>query len=212
MTALSPPPKLQFFDANGDPLVGGKLYTYEAGTNTPRATYVDSGGAVANTNPIILDSRGEANVWLDPTLAYKFVLQTSANVTIWTVDQIRSEQVTLTNKTLVNATFTDGYTEETFSANTGSAYTISLANGTVQILTLTDNCTYTFPTPTAGKSFLLVQYQDGFGSRSVTWPASVRWPNGVTPTITSLGNKFDVFAFTGTGSVWIGRIVGQNYA
>lgn len=211
MTALSPPPKLQFFDANGDPLVGGKLYTYEAGTNTPRATYVDSGGAVANTNPIILDSRGEADVWLDPTLAYKFVLQTSANVTIWTVDQIRSEQVTLTNKTLVNATFTDGYTEETFSANTGSAYTVSLANGTVQILTLTANCTYTFPTPTAGKSFLLVQYQDGSGSRTVTWPASVKWPSSAAPTLTSTASKADVFAFTSDGTNWIGRVVGQNY-
>ena len=92
MTALSPPPKLQFFDANGDPLVGGKMYTYEAGTSTPRTTYVDSSGVTANTNPIILDSRGEANVWLDPTLAYKFVLRTSADVIIWTVDQIRSEK------------------------------------------------------------------------------------------------------------------------
>lgn len=212
MTAPAPSPKLQFFDSAGNPLVGGKLYTYQAGTVTPLVTYTDDSGATTNTNPIILDSRGEANVWLDPTLAYKFVLRTAADALIWTVDYLRSEQPILTNKTLVNATFTDGYTEETVTANTGSAYTISLANGTVQILTLTANCTYTFPTPTAGRSFLLVQYQDGFGSRSVTWPASVRWPNGVTPTITSLSNKFDVFAFTATGAVWIGRVVGQNYA
>jgi hypothetical protein len=211
MTALAPPPKLQFFDANGDPLVGGKLYTYEAGTTTPRTTYTSENGVITNPNPIILDSRGEADVWLDPTLAYKFVLKTPADVTIWTVDQIRSEQVTLTNKILVNATFLDGYTEETTTANTGLAYTISLAGGTVQILTLTANCTYTFPTPTAGKSFLLVQYQDGSGARTVTWPATVKWPSSTAPTLTATASKADVFAFTSDGVNWIARVVGQNY-
>ena len=86
-TSLSPTPKLQFFDANGDPLVGGLLYTYEAGTTTPLTTYTDSTGVSANTNPIILDSRGEANVWLS-FAAYKLALYTSANVLIWTVDNI----------------------------------------------------------------------------------------------------------------------------
>jgi hypothetical protein len=87
-TALSPSPKQQFFTAAGVPLVGGKLYTYAAGTSTPLATYQDSTGTVSNTNPVILDSRGEANVWLTPSDAYKFVLKDSAEVLIWTVDNI----------------------------------------------------------------------------------------------------------------------------
>lgn len=87
-TALSPSPKQQFFTAGGVPLVGGKLYTYAGGTSTPLATYQDSTGTVSNTNPIILDSRGEANVWLSPSDAYKFVLRDSADVLIWTVDNI----------------------------------------------------------------------------------------------------------------------------
>jgi hypothetical protein len=86
-TSLSPPPKLQFFDANGAPLAGGQLYTYAAGTTTPLASYTDSTGVSANTNPIILDSRGEANVWLG-TASYKLALYTSAGVLIWTVDNI----------------------------------------------------------------------------------------------------------------------------
>jgi hypothetical protein len=86
-TNLSSVPKLQFFDANGNPLVGGKLFTYAAGTTTPLATYTDSTGLTPNTNPIILDSRGEANVWLDAT-QYKFELKTSADALIWTVDNI----------------------------------------------------------------------------------------------------------------------------
>jgi len=87
MTALATPPKLQFFDLNGAPLSGGKLYTYAAGTTTPLASYTDSTGNTANTNPIILDSRGEANVWLAGAI-YKFALYDSTNVLIWTVDNI----------------------------------------------------------------------------------------------------------------------------
>ena len=87
MTTLATPPKLQFFDANGNPLAGGKLYTYAAGTTTPLATYTDYGGGTANPNPVILDSRGEANVWLGTAL-YKFKLTTSTNVDVWTVDNV----------------------------------------------------------------------------------------------------------------------------
>lgn len=86
-TQLSPVPKLQFLDANGNPLVGGKLYSYAAGTTTPQPTYTDYGGAVANANPVILDSRGEASVWLDASL-YKLKLTTSTDVEVWTVDNV----------------------------------------------------------------------------------------------------------------------------
>lgn len=84
---LSPSPKQQFFDANGNPLVGGKLYSYVAGTTSPLATYVDSAGSTTNTNPIILDSRGEANVWLGAN-TYKLALYSAVDVLIWTVDDI----------------------------------------------------------------------------------------------------------------------------
>ncbi len=109
-------------------------------------------------------------------------------------------------------TFNDGYTEEVATANTLTAYTISLANGSVQILTLTGNCTYTFPTPVAGKSFTLVQLQDATGGRTVTWPASVKWPANTAPTITSTASKGDKFVFTAIDSSnWLGSVAGQNY-
>lgn len=118
----------------------------------------------------------------------------------------------LTNKTVEAGTFTNGYTEELVSASTSTAYTISLANGSVQYLTLTGNCTYTFPTPAAGKSFTLVQKQDGTGSRTVTWPASVKWPAGTAPTITATASKADKFVFTAIdSSSWLGSVAGQNY-
>ena len=76
MASISPTPKLQFFAANGTPLVGGKLYSYAAGTTTPLATYTDESGGTANPNPVILDSRGEASVWFG-SAAYKLRLTTA---------------------------------------------------------------------------------------------------------------------------------------
>ena len=118
---------------------------------------------------------------------------------------------TLTNKTVEAGTFTNGYTEEVATANTSTAYTIDLANGSVQILTLTGNCTFTFPTATAGRSFILILKQDGTGSRTVTWPSAVKWPAGTAPTITSTASKADKYVFTADGTNWIGSNAGQNY-
>lgn len=87
MAVLTPQPKMQFTTAAGVPLSGGKVYTYTAGTTTPQATYTDYTGATPNANPVILDSRGEANIWLGGAL-YKFRLTDANDVEIWTVDYI----------------------------------------------------------------------------------------------------------------------------
>jgi len=91
MASLSPVPVLQFFDNNGNPLSGGKLYSYQAGTTTPQATYTDTNGNVANSNPIILNSRGEAQVWLGTDLVYKLILTDANDVLIWTVDYVNGD-------------------------------------------------------------------------------------------------------------------------
>ena len=78
---------MQFFTAGGVPLAGGKLYTYAAGTTTLLATYTTALATQSNTNPVILDSRGEAAVWLGAD-AYKFKLTDSTDVEIWTADNI----------------------------------------------------------------------------------------------------------------------------
>jgi len=88
MASLTPTPKQQFFDANGNPLVAGRVYTYAGGTTTPIATYTDQAGGTENTNPIILDSRGMANIWLQPTIAYKFVVTDENDVPQYTTDNI----------------------------------------------------------------------------------------------------------------------------
>lgn len=88
MASLTPTPKQQFFDVNGKPLVAGKVYTYAGGTTTPIATYTSQDGITANTNPIILDSGGFANIWLQATTAYKFVVTDSNDVVQYTTDNI----------------------------------------------------------------------------------------------------------------------------
>ena len=90
MTKISPFVFQQFFDNNGDPLAGGKIYTYEAGTSTDKDTFQDVDGSAANTNPIILDAYGRANIWLGDG-AYKFVMKDSNDSLIDTVDDISGE-------------------------------------------------------------------------------------------------------------------------
>lgn len=80
-------PVQQFFDANGDPLAGGKLYSYIAGTTTPLATYSNAAGTTPNTNPVILDAAGRATVYLG-NATYKFRLDDADDVTLFTTDNV----------------------------------------------------------------------------------------------------------------------------
>jgi hypothetical protein len=95
----------QFFDNNGAPLSGGKIYTYEAGTTTPLASYTSSSGNTAHTNPIILNSAGRVpnggEIWVQLRL-YKFTLETSTGVLIATYDNVGSSF----NATAIIANFT----------------------------------------------------------------------------------------------------------
>ena len=85
---LAPMTKQQFFDTSGIALAAGQVQTYLAGTTTNASTYTDSSGTSANTNPVLLDGAGRANIWLDPTLAYKFVVMDSGSNIIYTTDNV----------------------------------------------------------------------------------------------------------------------------
>lgn len=101
--ALAPVARQQFLDANGNPLVGAKLFTYQSGTNTKLETYQDSTGTSTNTNPILLDSSGRPpkGVWLSNT-AYRFVFAPSTDTDpptspIYTEDGILTKAVVPTD-------------------------------------------------------------------------------------------------------------------
>ena len=103
---LAPSPVQQFTDNSGALLVGGQLFIYEAATTTKQAPFTDATGATALPNPIVLNVRGEVaasssgtscGIWLDPTLAYKFVLAPATDTDpptnpFWTIDNVGSPQ------------------------------------------------------------------------------------------------------------------------
>lgn len=130
--AALPNAQIQFFDSNGNPLAGGKLYAYQAGTTTPQDTYTDSTGNTANANPVILDSAGRAAIWLASTNPYKLVLKTSADVTVWTQDQVsdfgsilkRDLATSFATKSLDGEKLASQYT----AANAGAQFGLAIAD------------------------------------------------------------------------------------
>ena len=81
------------FLSTGAPASFGTVTSYAAGTSTPIATYTDSTAGTPNSNPVVLDARGEAQIWTLPNIAYKFVVQDSAGNSIRTVDQVQQSQL-----------------------------------------------------------------------------------------------------------------------
>lgn len=156
MASLTPTPKQQIFGSDGLPLVGGKIYTYAAGTTTPLATYTDYTAGTANTNPIILNSLGQANIWLG-TSSYKFSVYTSADVLLYTVDNINAPldaaglALALSSPTPIGNTVPNTGAFTTLAATTGNITTVNATTGnitTVNATTITATGTVTAETLT----------------------------------------------------------------
>lgn len=127
----------QFFDNNGNPLTGGKLYTYAAGTTTPQATYTSAAGSTFHTNPIVLDAAGRvpgsSEIWLADSQIYKFVLKDSNDVLLATWDQI-----TGVNSNFVNYTTETEVQTATAGQTVFTLTTMSYAPGTGSLTVFVD--------------------------------------------------------------------------
>lgn len=124
----------------------------------------------------------------------------------------RATTDTLTNKTLTNPTVTD-YVESVVAIGTvTSSNTIALTNGTVQTATLTAStaCTFTMPTATAGKSFVLLLKQAASTGNGTATFTGVKWGTAGAPTITATAGKMDILTFVSDGTNWYGSIA-QGY-
>ena len=132
MASLTPTPKQQIYGSDGNPLVGGKIYTYAAGTTTPLATYTDAGAGTANTNPIILNSLGQANIWLGSS-SYKFSVYTSADVLLYTVDNINAPLDAAGLATALSSPTPIGNT----APNTGAFTTLAATTATITTVNAT---------------------------------------------------------------------------
>jgi len=160
-TALTAPPDLQFFDASGRPLAGGLVYTYTAGTNTPRATYSDYTLNSPNPNPQTLNSGGKpaTGIWLGP-YEYKFVIKTSTGTTIRTIDHV--SDVNLVFQALItgaNGANSVGYTPNAATGATTvgaflNAQGFMLDNATYSPATFAGACTAAYG---AGKTLQITQ-------------------------------------------------------
>jgi hypothetical protein len=145
---LAPVAKAKFFDNNGRPAAGYKLFTYEAGTSTKLATYTDETTGTPNSNPVVMDFRGEANVWVPPNIAYKFVFAPPTDTdppaaAIWTVDDIVDSQLVtlwggvdtgIANAYVLNftanfASYTDGIVIYWIPSNTNTGASTINVNG-----------------------------------------------------------------------------------
>jgi parallel beta-helix repeat protein len=140
----------QFFDDNGSPLSGGKIYTYAAGTSTPTTTYTDSTGTTPNANPIVLDAAGRAaqEIWLTNDTFYKFVLTSSTGTIIWTKDNLPGvfANVTLTAANVAYAPPFTGAVTSNYTVSTKLSQTVSVkdfgavGNGSTDDTTAIQTC------------------------------------------------------------------------
>jgi len=117
----------QGFDDNGDPLDSGLLYTYVAGTSTPLAVYSDVGLTTPHANPVVLDAAGRKTIYLTPATAHKFILKTSAGVTIKTQDNVT---VAAANAVVSKVTVAGGLTK-TYTGATDGTGDIAISAGAI---------------------------------------------------------------------------------
>lgn len=86
------------------------------------------------------------------------------------------------------------------NGNSGTAAYIDWNNGNKQKITLNANTTLTFAMPgesgtTPAANLILKILQDNSGSRTITWPGTVKWPGGTAPTLTTTANAIDIICF-----------------
>lgn len=183
--------------------------TFSGGTTglTPSTA---TSGAVTLAGTLAVANGGTGITSFGTGVATWLGTPTSANLISVVSDETGSGVLVFNNTpSLTNPTVTN-YVETPYSANSSTAITLALTNGTVQIITLTGNATITMPTAVSGKSFIMLLRQDATGSRTVTW-STVKWPGGTAPTITSTASKQDIYSFFSDGSSWYGVTVSQNY-
>lgn len=137
---------------------------------------------------------------------------TTGNITTGNITSAAISGGTITSTTLSSPTITN-YVETVVAIGTVStSSTLSLTNGTVQTATLTASttCTFTMPTATAGKSFVLLLKQAASTGNGAATFTNVKWGISGTPTITTTAGKMDILSFISDGTNWYGS-VSQGY-
>lgn len=209
----------------------GQVLTSAGSGAAPTWQTASSGGSSVTTSATAPASPTTGNQWYDTTtgIIYTYVNDgtssqwvQSSTATLATgvpaggttnqflVKSSATDYATAWTGTLTNPTFTN-YTETLYDAGTGSAFTLSLSNGTIQKFTTNANMTLTLPASTAGKSFVVMVVYGA--ANTLTWssPSTLKWVGGTTPTATSVTGKIDIFSFFQDGTNTYGTVYGQNF-
>ncbi len=211
----------QFFDSNGLPLNAGKIYTYQAGSSTPLATYTDNAGLIANTNPIILgtDGRPPSEIWLLEGYYYKFVLKTSADVTIQTYDNlygiigVAPTPATPTPSGLIalwsgsigsipagwylcNGSNGTPDLRDRFVVGAGSTYAVDATGGSADAITIAHTHTYSGTTASSGTHSHTTTFEESGGVQSGTDNLVTSGPYSETISTSSAGAHTHTYSGT----------------
>ena len=176
-TFTSPKIITDISDTNGNELI--KFTATGSAVNEITVTNSATGNA-----PVISATGGDTNIdlKLDPKGSGKVVPDASVNFGAFTA-----------------------YFTETDNGNSGTADTIDWTLSNKQKSTLTGNCTFTFTAPPGPCNLILKLVQDATGSRTVTWPAAVKWSGGTAPTLTTTASKIDIISFYYDGTNYYGQ-------
>lgn len=211
---LLPNGRQQFFDTNGNALVGGLVYMYIPATTTPKTTYSDSAGTVPNANPLTLDSLGSAQIW--GSGAYRQIVKDSLGNTIWDADTLDPSSVSIltSNNTFTGTnTFSNAVTFSSTVSFTGVTTFTAAARSTPLALTdgaiitpdfsarnnfsvtLGGNRTLANPTnQVGGQSGQITITQDATGNRTLAYGANWKFSGG-TPVLSTTGNAIDILSY-----------------
>jgi len=187
------------FNNKGSGSVTSVNLTASTGISVSGGPITSSGSiTVTNTAPMTYPGAGIAN---STGSAWGTSYTTTGSGTVVALATTPS----ITNPTVTN------YVETLYAPSAGSSFTVDLANGTVQRLSLNANGTITLPSSVAGKSFvIIVTYSGAF---TLTWAggSTIKWPGGTAPTASSASGKFDIFTFFQDGTNTYGNSFGLNY-
>jgi len=187
------------FNNKGSGTVTSVNLTASTGISVSGGPVTTSGSiTVTNTAPMTYPGAGIAN---STGSAWGTSYTTSGTGTV----------VALATAAALNTPVVTNYTETLYAPAAGSSFTVSLANGTVQELSLNANGTITLPSSVAGKSFVIIVTYSG--AYTLTWAggSTIKWPGGTTPTASSASGKYDIFTFFQDGTNTYGNSFGLNY-
>ena len=184
----SPAPTIPqtFFDANGDPLVSGTVSTYVTGTSTSAVTYSDAALNTRNSNPVTLNSAGRATIFLSATQVYRFIVSDSANVQMYSQDDIRPV----------------GYTADQVAQNLDCHVRLTLTSGVPITTSSVTAATTIYATPYGGNSCFLY---DG-----TNWSRLTFTETGLALGSDAANTDYDLFAYNAGGVLTLERLAFTN--